>query len=127
MFKRIDHIALHVPDAEQAAAFYESVLGFKRYFGHPSSRGEPILYLRLDNMVLELTQHTPAEPLSGFHLCLETEDIAAASARLSAAGVPVVQAARPTIARVPEEEGWHRAVFLGPCGEMIELRGRMPG
>lgn len=124
MFKRVDHIALHVPDVEEAATFYESVLGFTRYFGHSSSRGEPILYLRLGEMVLELTQHTPAEPMSGFHFCLETEDIDTACSRLTEAGVPLIQAPRPTTPRAPAEAGWHRAVFRGPNGEMIELRGR---
>lgn len=123
MFKRVDHLALHVPDVEQAAAFYETTFGFQRYFGHPSSSGSPILYLRLGDMVIELTQRTPAEPMSGFHFCLETDDITAATERLAAAGAPVVQQPYPTTARAPGETGWHRAVFRGPCGEMIELRG----
>jgi catechol 2,3-dioxygenase-like lactoylglutathione lyase family enzyme len=125
MFKRLDHIALHVPDVEQAAAFYESHFGFERYFSHPSSSGAPITYLRLGGTVLELTQRPKPEPMSGFHFCLETDDVAAASAKLTAAGVEEVQKAYPTTPRAPAEEGWHRAVFRGPAGELIELRGRL--
>ena len=127
MFKRVDHIALHVPDVEQAAAFYQSRFGFERYFSHAGSRGAPIAYLRLGDSVLELTQRPSAEPMSGFHFCLETDDITAASATLSAAGVEVVQAPYPTAPRTTAETGWHRAVFRGPAAELIELRGRTGG
>lgn len=123
MYKRLDHIALHVPDVERVAAFYQTHFGFERYFSHPSSSGQPIAYLRLGGTVLELTQRAKPEPMSGFHFCLETDDLAAASARLLAAGVELVQKAHPTAARVPGETGWHRTVFRGPAGELIELRG----
>lgn len=125
MFKRVDHIALHVPDVERAAAFYQSCFGFERYFSHSSSSGTPIAYLRLGDSVLELTQRPTIEPMSGFHFCLETDDISAATAMLTAAGVDVVQRPYPTAARSEAEAGWHRAVFRGPAGEMIELRGRI--
>ena len=39
MFKRIDHVALHVVDLERSIAFYERHFGFKNYFQH-GSRGE---------------------------------------------------------------------------------------
>ena len=123
MFKRLDHIALHVPDVERSAAFYESLFGFERYFSHASSSGSPITYLRLGGTVLELTQRAMPEAMSGFHFCLETDDIAAASAKLIAANVEMVQKAYPTAARSPAEAGWHRAVYRGPAGELIELRG----
>ena len=123
MFQTIDHLALHVEDAEHVAGFYESVLGFERTFAHPSSRGEPIIYMRLGPTMIELTQHKPTEPMSGFHLCLATPDMTLACSRLRLAGLKLLQPARPTTARVPAEAGWHRAVFQGPAGEMIELRG----
>lgn len=127
MFKRIDHLALHVPDVAQTAAFYESMFGFERYFEHPSSGGGLIVYLRLGGTVLEVTQRDAAEPMSGFHFCLETDDISAATDTLTAAGVPVVQRPYRTTPRSAAEEGWHRAVFRGPAGELIELRGRRGG
>jgi len=123
MFKRLDHIALHVPDMERSAAFYESLFGFERYFSHPSSGGAPITYLRLGGTVLELIQRPTPEPMSGFHFCLETDDIAAASARLLAANVELVQKLHSTAPRTLAETGWHRTVFRGPAGELIELRG----
>lgn len=124
MFKRVDHIALHVPDVEQAAAFYQTRFGFERYFSQAGSRGMPIAYLRLGDSVLELTQRASAEPMSGFHFCLETDDITVASRTLAAAGVEMVQAPYPTAPRSPAETGWHRALFRGPAGELIELRGK---
>jgi catechol 2,3-dioxygenase-like lactoylglutathione lyase family enzyme len=124
MFKRVDHLALHVPDVAKAAEFYESMFGFERYFEHPSSSGSPIAYLRLGGTVLELTQRDTVEPMSGFHFCLETDDITAATDKLTSAGVPVVQRPYLTTPRSAAEEGWHRAVFRGPAGELIELRGR---
>lgn len=123
MFKRIDHLALHVPDVESAAAFYQSHFGFERYAAQASSRGTPIVYLRLGSGVLELTQRDTVEPMSGFHFCLETDDLAAAAARLTTAGVQSVQKPHPTAPRTPAESGWHRALFRGPAGELIELRG----
>lgn len=127
MFKRIDHLALHVPDVVQAATFYESMFGFERYFEHPSSGGGAIAYLRLGGTVLELTQRDAAEPMSGFHFCLETDDITAAADKLTSAGLPVVQRPYRTTPRSAAEEGWYRAVFRGPAGELIELRGRLGG
>ena len=122
MFKRIDHIALHVADLARSIAFYERHFGFKNYFQHAAAGGMQIAYLRLGDTVLELTHHSDGA-MKGFHFCLETDAFDASVAELEKAGVPLVRAPHPTAAREPRENAWRRLVFSGPDGEQIELRG----
>jgi len=122
MFKRIDHMALHVGDLERSVAFYESRFGFKNYFQHAVAGGMQIAYLKLGDTVLELT-HRSDGSMSGFHSCLETERFDEAVAELRNSGVKMTQAPHDTAAREPREAGWRRVVFRGPDGEQIELRG----
>ena len=122
MFKRIDHVALHVSDLDRSVKFYERHFGFKHYFQHAAGAGLQIAYLRLGDTVLELTHH-PGEALSGFHFCLETDDFDSTVAQLQNDGVKLIRAPHATAAREPRENGWRRLVFGGPDGEQIELRG----
>ena len=119
MYKRIDHVALHVADLERSIAFYERHFGFKNYAQQTVTGGPRIAYLKLGDTVLELT-HRSEGAMTGFHFCLETDSFDAAVSELQAAGVPIVRA---TTAREPREENWRRVVFRGPDGEQIELRG----
>lgn len=122
MFKRIDHIALHVADLDRSVTFYEQHFGFEKYFQHESSGGMQIAYLRLDDTVLELT-HKSDGSMRGFHFCLEANDLDQAVKKLRAEGVPLLRAPHDTAPRTPREQGWRRVVFGGPDGEQIELRG----
>jgi len=122
MYKRIDHMALHVRDLDRSVNFYEKHFGFKKYFQHEARAGLRIAYLKLGDTVLELT-HRSDGPMGGFHFCLETAHFDQAVSELQRQGVEVVQAPHDTAAREPREEGWHRVVFRGPDGELIELRG----
>jgi lactoylglutathione lyase len=125
MFRRIDHIALHVRDISRSVAFYEGVLGFEKYAEHtvsaPSVRA--IVYLKLGDTVLELTHMPEAEPMKGFHFCLEAENLDQAMEHMRNKGARVLQPPHSTHAREPREEGWRRVVFEGPEGEEVELRG----
>jgi len=47
MFKRIDHVALHVSDLGRSVKFYEQHFGFKHYFQHAAGGGLQIAYLKL--------------------------------------------------------------------------------
>jgi lactoylglutathione lyase len=122
MFKRIDHIALHVADLDRSIRFYEHHFGFKKYFQHAATGGMQIAYLKLGDTVLELTHKTDGA-MSGFHFCLETDNFVGTVERLQEQGVPLIRAPHDTAAREPREEGWRRVVFGGPDGEQIELRG----
>lgn len=122
MFKRIDHVALHVSDLKRSLDFYERHFGFKKYFQHRAAGGMEIAYLKLGDTVLELT-HKSDGSMMGFHFCLETEKFAAAVGELQKNGVEMVRPPHDTAAREPREKGWRRVVFRGPDGEEIELRG----
>ncbi len=121
MFRRIDHVALHVSDLGRSIEFYERHFGFKKYFQHEATGGMQIAYLKLGDTVLELTHKS--DGMNGFHFCLETEDFNAAVAELKKSGVEMARAPHDTRAREPREKGWRRVVFRGPDGEQIELRG----
>jgi lactoylglutathione lyase len=122
MFKRIDHVALHVNDLDRSVGFYEGHFGFRNYFQHAVSGGPRIAYLKLGDTVLELTESAEGS-MAGFHFCLETDSFDAAVTQLKAAGIEVARAPHQTAAREPREQGWRRVVFRGPDGEQIELRG----
>lgn len=122
MFKRIDHVAIHVSDLDRSVKFYEQHFGFKHYFQHAAGSGLQIAYLKLADTVLELTHHFDG-PMTGFHFCLETDNFDETVAKLQQEGVKLVRAPHDTAAREPRENGWRRVVFAGPDGEQIELRG----
>ena len=122
MFKRIDHVAIHVRDLDRSVSFYEKHFGFKKYFQHAATGGLQIAYLKLGDTVLELTHKTDGA-MMGFHFCLETDNFDDTVSKLQQDGVQLVRAPHDTAAREPRENGWRRVVFGGPDGEQIELRG----
>ncbi len=122
MYKRIDHVALHVSDLDHSVNFYELHFGFRKYFQHAAGSGMQIAYLKLGDTVLELT-HRSDGAMKGFHFCLETDHFDTAVAELQKKGVEIAQEPHPTAARETREKGWRRVVFRGPDGESIEIRG----
>lgn len=122
MFKRIDHMALHVKDLDRTVAFYERHFGFKEYFQHAVAGGMQIAYLKLGDTVLEVVHHSDGS-MTGFHFCLETDKFDEDVAELQKDGVEMLRAPHDTAARAPGEKGWRRVVFRGPDGEQVELRG----
>lgn len=121
-YKKIDHIALHVKDIIVSKRFYQSNFGFNDHYEQITPTGVKISYLKLGDTTLELVERQ--DPNSGgFHWCIETDDFNGAVAQLKHSQVELIQAPHPTEAREKREEGWHRAVFKGPDGEQIEIRG----
>jgi len=123
MFRRIDHVALHVSDLQRSIDFYERCFGFKKYFQHTAGTGSEIAYLKLGDTVLELTHHQETSPMAGFHFCLESDNLTVAVNELQKLAIEMVRSPHETPAREPREKGWRRVVFRGPDGEQIELRG----
>lgn len=117
MFKFIDHVAVHCSDLDRSVAFYRDDFGFDEFSRH-ARPGGGISHMRLGQTVLELTQKQ-GEPMSGMHFALEAADMDKALAHLAARGVRQLQPAR----RLGEPDTTRRAVYCGPDGEMIEIRG----
>lgn len=127
MILKLDHVAIVVGDLDRSAKFYAEHFGFCEYsrtIVPQNPRIREIAYLRLGDDILELV-HIPGAPLGeGFHFALRVTGFDDEVRRLSAAGVPLLAPPHATAAREPAESGWRRAVFQGPDGEQIELRGR---
>jgi lactoylglutathione lyase len=125
MFKRIDHIAFNVRDREKSVRFYERFFGFKKYYEHdvPVPVIEKIVYLKLGDTVLELIHMPEGGENRGFHFCLESDDFEEDYQRVKNGGIPVDTEPHPAGVREPGEESWQRAVFIGPDGELVEIRG----
>ncbi|MEM9242830.1 MAG: VOC family protein [Pseudomonadota bacterium] len=123
MFRRIDHIALHVNDLEKSVKFYRDNFDFEDYASSITPHGMKIVYLKLGDTVLEFSDFSEGE-MQGFHFCLETDNFDQAVARLINNGVVMKEKPHNTAARIPAEQGWRRAVFVGVDGEKIEIRGK---
>jgi methylmalonyl-CoA/ethylmalonyl-CoA epimerase len=104
MIKKVHHIAIAVPDIEEAARFYERHLGLKMsgVESVPSNKVKAG-FIPIGDTRIELVQpETPDSPVARFidkhgpgfqHLCFEVDDVAAELARLDAAGVRLVNKA----------------------------------
>ena len=122
MFKKIDHVAVHCSDLERSLAFYQDAFEFQFISRIERPGGGGIAYAQLGGTVLELTQKA-GEQYCGYHIAIWADDMDAAVAHLAAQGVKAIQEARPTNAKMPNEGDTRRAVYAGPDGEMIEVRG----
>ena len=121
MFRKIDHVAVHCSDLDVSAKFYQDAFGFQLISRHERPGGG-IGYMRLGDTVLELTQKAE-DHYAGFHIAIWADDMDTAIAHLASLGVTVVQEARPATVKLPNEGDTLRAVYAGPDGEMIEVRG----
>ncbi len=121
MFKRIDHIAVHCSDLERSLNFYQDAFGFE-FINRHERPGGGIGYMQLGGTILELTQKKE-QSYSGYHFAIWADDMDAAISHLADKGVKIIQEARPTKAKMPHEGDTRRAVYAGPDGEMIEVRG----
>ena len=115
--ERVDYIRVPVTDMEQANHFYGEVLGLRR---NRNSPGEDWVEYEVDNVTLAvMTPHTHEyefAPLPPATIALRVPDVAAAKAKLEAAGVQV-------------NEMWGSGVCRGaglsdPAGNRILLHRR---
>ncbi len=88
--ERVDYIRVPVTDMEKANHFYGEVLGLER---NPNSPGDDWVEYEVGNVTLAvMTPHThdyPFTPLPPATIALRVADVAAANAKLEAAGVEV--------------------------------------
>jgi methylmalonyl-CoA/ethylmalonyl-CoA epimerase len=135
MFKKINHVAIVVPELEAGMGFWVEALGLPLYKTEavPEQRVN-VAFLPVGESNIELLQPTDAE--SGVarylekrgpgmhHLCLEVEDIEAVLARLKAANVPLID-------EVPQVgSGGKKLAFIHPKGTggvLVELYELPPG
>ena len=122
MFKRIDHVALHINNLEISTNFYINNFGFKEHYYNVVPGGMRINYLKLGDTILELTEHSDGA-IIGSHFCLEATDFTLAIENLLKNNVKMLCSPHATNARSLQEQGWQRVLFEGPDGEQIEIRG----
>ena len=131
MIGRLNHVAIAVPDLDEAARIYRDTLGAKVSAPVPQpEQGVTTVFVELENTKIELL-HPLGErsPIANFlrnnpaggmhHVCYEVDDILAARDRLKALGARVLGSGEPTI-------GAHGkpVLFLHPkdfCGTLVEL------
>jgi methylmalonyl-CoA/ethylmalonyl-CoA epimerase len=131
MIGRLNHVAIVVPDLDQAASIYAELLGadVSAPLDLPE-HGVTTVFIELPNTKIELLHPLGDEsPIAKFlernpaggmhHLCYEVDDIIAARDKLTAAGARIIGDGKPII-------GAHGkpVLFLHPkdfCGTLVEL------
>jgi methylmalonyl-CoA/ethylmalonyl-CoA epimerase len=131
MLKRLNHVAIAVPDLAAGAAVYRDLLGARVSQPQPEpDHGVTVVFVELGNTKIELLEPLgEASPIAKFlagnpaggihHLCYEVDDIVAARDRLTAEGARVLGDGEPKI-------GAHGkpVLFLPPkvvLGTLVEL------
>jgi methylmalonyl-CoA/ethylmalonyl-CoA epimerase len=131
MLKRLNHVAIAVPDLTAGAAVYRDLLGAKVSAPRPEpDHGVTVVFVDLGNTKIELLEPLgEASPIARFlsnnpaggihHICYEVDDILAARDRLTAEGARVLGDGEPKI-------GAHGkpVLFLHPkdvLGTLVEL------
>jgi methylmalonyl-CoA epimerase len=101
MVKRVSHVAIVVPNVEEAARFYEEKLGLK-LVGREDVPGSKVTvgFIPVGETRIELVQPAASDsPITKFletrgpglqHVCFEVDDVAAELKRLDAAGVRLI-------------------------------------
>ncbi len=129
MIRRINHIAIVVPDVEEALSFYQDSLGLELSHVEPNEeQGVIVAFLPAGKSEVELVE--PVESDTGVarflskrgpglhHICFEVDDIQTTLDRLAARGVELINR-EPIIGT-----GGKKAAFIHPHsthGVLIEL------
>ncbi len=127
--KRIDHIAIVVPNVEEAAEFYEDTLGLSvAHVEEVAGQGVIVAFMPAGRSEIELVEPIAEDSsVARFlgkhgpgihHICLEVDDLEATLARLKEKGVRLIDET-PTIG-----SGGKRVAFIHPkstFGVLVEL------
>ena len=131
MIGRLNHVAVAVPELENATAIYRNTLGAQVSEPIPEpNHGVTVVFVELPNTKIELLQPLGENsPITAFldrnpaggihHVCYEVDDILQARNKMTAEGARVLGNGEPKI-------GAHGkpVLFLHPkdfCGTLIEL------
>ena len=131
MIRRLNHVAIVVPDLDAASALYRQALGAS--VSEPQAlpdHGVTVAFVDLPNTRIELLEPLgDVSPVRGFlernpaggmhHVCYEVDDIIAARDRLRAEGARVLGDGEPRLGAHDKP-----VLFLHPkdfCGTLIEL------
>ncbi len=131
MIRRLNHVAIVVPDLAAASALYRQALGAS--VSEPQAlpdHGVTVAFVDLPNTRIELLEPLgDVSPVRGFlernpaggmhHVCYEVDDIIAARDRLGAEGARVLGDGEPRLGAHDKP-----VLFLHPkdfCGTLIEL------
>ena len=87
----LNHVALSVPNLDEAVAYYTKKMGFREAFRAADDKGQPTLvYVQVSqNTFLELMPANAQRPAGFSHLGVHVENIGAASAMFRQRGVTV--------------------------------------
>jgi methylmalonyl-CoA/ethylmalonyl-CoA epimerase len=131
MIGRLNHVAIAVPDLDQASALYRTTLGAKVSAPlEQPKHGVSVVFVELGNTKIELLHPLGADsPIAAFlgrnpaggvhHICYEVDDILAARDQLKATGARVLGDGEPKIGAHDKP-----VLFLHPkdfLGTLIEL------
>ena len=107
----LNHVAISVRDFDQAANFYEGVMGFPEAFAFRDTDGKPVLsYFQVNrNTFVELMPSSPERPTGFVHFGLEVTNLDSVVRQLRERGMsvrdPIVSPrtqSRIAVARTPE-------------------------
>jgi lactoylglutathione lyase len=123
----MDHVGIGVRDLDRALAFYREMLGFQVFTERELHKPpvEKLVFMRRGDDVIEIL-HMPTlveagkdsyEYLGLSHVSFRVRGFQQEVDRWQGLGVPIIVPPSPTA------DGGMRAVFRGPSGEFIELRG----
>ena len=89
----LNHVAISVPDLEQAVAYYTKTMGFPEAFRSFDERGQPTLvYVQISqNTFIELQPSNAQRPPGLNHLGIHVENIGAATAMFKLRGANVTE------------------------------------
>jgi lactoylglutathione lyase len=130
---RLEHIGIPVRDLERSKRFYCDLLGFRPFYEMVPNVPyfSRFLFVEKDSLRIELQEMrgdqwtpTPTGRVAGLiHLSFAVDNLDREVQRWSAAGLTLMVPPMHPGLMISSEEHWRRAVFEGPDGEKIELRG----
>lgn len=135
MIKKISHIAIVVPDLEEAMSFWVEILGLPlTHVEHVPDQDVDVAFLPSGESEIELLEPVSEESgVSRFmqkrgpgmhHICFEVDDIDAMLKRMKDSGIPLINE-QPTIGT-----GGKKIAFVHPKGTggvLVELYELTPG